>query len=287
MMATITPEVVNDPSLLSERLAALRRQGKTIGLVPTMGALHDGHLSLVRKSKEACDVTVVSIFVNPTQFAPGEDYETYPRVFDADLAALALAGGVDFVLAPAPADMYPTGFDVHVHVGGVTKRLEGEFRPTHFDGVALVVLKLFNISGADVAFFGQKDYQQAVVIKKMVSDLNLRTKIEVCPIVREADGLAMSSRNKYLSPEERRQAPILKKSLDLAKSLIGAGNDDADDLKRQMRALIETAPSSQIDYISIADPITLEEIRHVDGAAVILLAVKIGSTRLIDNALMA
>ena len=280
---TVTPEVIGEPNLLSQRLAALKRQGKTIGLVPTMGALHEGHLSLVRRSRQTCDVTAVSIFVNPTQFAPGEDYEKYPRVLEADLEALASAGGADFVLAPTPAAMYPEGFDARVHIGGVTKRLEGEFRPTHFDGVAVVVLKLFNMSGADVAFFGQKDYQQAAVIKKMVRDLNLPVKIEVCPIVREPDGLAMSSRNKYLSAEERAQAPVLKQALDLAKAQIEAGNRDTADLKHQMRRLISAAPSAAIDYISIADPATLEELDAVSGPAVILLAVKIGATRLIDN----
>ncbi|MBQ3388686.1 MAG: pantoate--beta-alanine ligase [Thermoguttaceae bacterium] len=279
----VTPEVIGEPNILSQRLAALRRQGKTIGLVPTMGALHEGHLSLVRRSRQMCDVTAVSIFVNPTQFAPGEDYEKYPRVLEADLEALASAGGADFVLAPSPAAMYPEGFDAHVHIGGVTKRLEGECRPTHFDGVAVVVLKLFNMSGADVAFFGQKDYQQAAVIQKMVRDLNLQVKIEVCPIVREADGLAMSSRNKYLSAEERAQAPVLKKALDLAKEQIEAGNRDTADLKHQMRRLISAVPSAAIDYISIADPATLEELDSVGGPAVILLAVKIGATRLIDN----
>ncbi|MCR5359505.1 MAG: pantoate--beta-alanine ligase [Thermoguttaceae bacterium] len=285
-MAAIQPEVINNPRVLSERLGALRREGKTIGLVPTMGALHEGHLSLVRRSKSLCDVTVVSIFVNPTQFAPGEDYEKYPRVLDADLACLESVGGVDFVLAPAPADMYPEGFDAHVHIGGVTRRLEGEFRPTHFDGVALVVLKLFNISRADTAFFGQKDYQQAAVIQKMVRDLNLPIDIRVCPIVREADGLAMSSRNKYLSESERKEAPILKKSLDLAARLVSGGATDAAEIKYRMRALIETAPSSAIDYISIADPDTLEELDAVEGSAVILLAVRIGTTRLIDNMIL-
>ena len=285
-MTTIKPEVISDPRVLSERLAALRREGKTIGLVPTMGALHEGHLSLVRQSKSLCDVTVVSIFVNPTQFAPGEDYEKYPRVLDADLARLDSVGGVEFVLAPAPKDMYPEGFDAHVHIGGVTRRLEGEFRPTHFDGVAVVVLKLFNISGADIAFFGQKDYQQAAVIQKMVRDLNLPIDIRVCPIVREADGLAMSSRNKYLSESERKEAPILKKSLDLAARLVSGGTTDAAEIKHRMRALIETTPSSAIDYISIADPDTLEELDAVEGSAVVLLAVRIGTTRLIDNMIL-
>ena len=282
-MTAIKPEVISDPRVLSERLAEIRRQGKTIGLVPTMGALHDGHLSLVRQSQSLCDVTVVSIFVNPTQFAPGEDYEKYPRVLDADLAQLESVGGVEFVLAPKPADMYPEGFDAHVHIGGVTRRLEGEFRPTHFDGVAVVVLKLFNIAGADMAFLGQKDYQQAAVIQKMVRDLNLPVEIRVCPIVREEDGLAMSSRNKYLSPDERRQAPVLKRALDLARKMIAEKVTDPAKIKHEMRALIETAPSSAIDYISIADPETLDELESVDGRAVVLLAVKIGTTRLIDN----
>ncbi len=285
-MTVTIPEVISEPRILSERLAALRRQGKKVGLVPTMGALHDGHLSLVRQSKELCDVTVVSIFVNPTQFAPGEDYEKYPRVLDADLARLESVGGVDFVLAPKPADIYPEGFDAHVHIGGVTRRLEGEFRPTHFDGVALVVLKLFNMSGADLAFFGQKDYQQAAVIQKMVRDLNLQIGIRVCPIVREADGLAMSSRNKYLSPSERAEAPVLKRALDLARRMIAEGESDTGRIKEKMRELIGSAPSSAIDYISIADPETLDELERVGGGAVILLAVKIGSTRLIDNTLV-
>ena len=282
-MAAIQPEVINNPRILSERLGALRREGKTIGLVPTMGALHEGHLSLVRRSKSLCDVTVVSIFVNPTQFAPGEDYEKYPRVLDADLARLDSVGGVEFVLAPAPKDMYPEGFDAHVHIGGVTRRLEGEFRPTHFDGVAVVVLKLFNISGADIAFFGQKDYQQAAVIQKMVRDLNLSVKIRVCPIVREEDGLAMSSRNKYLSPGERKEAPVLKRALDLARKMIADGATDPAQVKHEMRTLIGSAPSAAIDYISIADPDTLDELDRIDGKAVVLLAVKIGATRLIDN----
>ena len=285
-MAAIQPEVINNPRVLSERLGALRREGKTIGLVPTMGALHEGHLSLVRRSKSLCDVTVVSIFVNPTQFAPGEDYEKYPRVLDADLACLESVGGVDFVLAPAPADMYPEGFDAHVHIGGVTRRLEGEFRPTHFDGVALVVLKLFNISRADTAFFGQKDYQQAAVIQKMVRDLNLSVKIRVCPIVREEDGLAMSSRNKYLSPGERKEAPVLKRALDLARKMIADGATDPAQVKHEMRTLIGSAPSAAIDYSSIADPDTLEELDAVEGSAVVLLAVRIGTTRLIDNMIL-
>lgn len=282
-MTAIKPEVISDPRVLSERLAEIRRQGKTIGLVPTMGALHDGHLSLVRQSQSLCDVTVVSIFVNPTQFAPGEDYEKYPRVLDADLAQLESVGGVEFVLAPKPADMYPEGFDTHVHIGGVTRRLEGEFRPTHFDGVAVVVLKLFNISGADMAFFGQKDYQQAAVIQKLVRDLNLPVETRVCPIVREEDGLAMSSRNKYLSPAERQQAPILKRALDLAQKMISEKVTDAAKIKHEMRALIASVPSAAIDYISIADPDTLDELESVGGRAVVLLAVKIGTTRLIDN----
>lgn len=282
-MEKIVPEVIRDPKELADRLAAIRRTGKRVGLVPTMGALHYGHLSLVLASKSACDVTVVSVFVNPTQFAPGEDYEKYPRTLDADLAMLDQIDGVDFVFAPAPDAVYPRGFDASVHIGGVTKRLEGEFRPTHFDGVALVVLKLFNITGADKAFFGQKDYQQAAVIKKMVRDLNLPIEIEVCPIVREKDGLAMSSRNQYLSEEERKNALVLYEALGQAEFRIHSGQRETAAIRDEIRRMIEKVPGTKIDYVSIAEPDSLEELARVAGNVVVLLAVRFGSTRLIDN----
>ena len=248
-MDVIVPEVINDPAILAEKLAAVRKSGKTVGLVPTMGALHLGHLSLVLASKGACDVTVVSIFVNPTQFAPNEDYAEYPRTLDADLEMLEMIKGVDFVFAPSPEAMYPRGFDANVHIGGVTKRLEGAFRPIHFDGVATVVLKLFHITGADRAYFGQKDFQQAAVIKKMVRDLNVPIDIEVCPIVREKDGLAMSSRNRYLSPEERKNALVLYEALGQAEFRIHSGERDAEAIRTELRKMIEAVPDATVDYV--------------------------------------
>lgn len=267
---------------MSSRADALRRQGKKIGLVPTMGALHLGHLSLAIAAKNECDVVVVSDFVNPTQFAPGEDYDKYPRTLNADIDLLSKIGA-DFIFAPSPADMYPRGFDATVHVGGVSKELEGAFRPTHFDGVCLVVLKLFNIARADVAYFGQKDYQQVQVVKKMVEDLNVPVQIDMRPIIRERDGLAMSSRNQYLSDEERKEATVLNKALDKAEELIKGGERDASAVCDAMRAVIATAKDAQIDYVRIADPRSLREMERVTGDVVALLAVRIGKTRLIDN----
>ena len=276
------PERIVDPKEMTRRVEELRRSGKRIGLVPTMGALHLGHMSLAIAAKNECDVVVVSDFVNPTQFAPGEDYEKYPRTLDADLELLSQIEA-DFLFAPKPSDMYPKGFDVSVHVGGVTAMLEGEFRPTHFDGVAVVVLKLFNITRADVAYFGQKDYQQARVVAKMIDDLNLPTQIEIMPIIREPDGLAMSSRNRYLSPKEREEATALNRALEKAEKLIQSGERDAAILYDAMREVIEAQPDAKIDYLRIADPGSLEELERVAGNVVILLAVRIGATRLIDN----
>ncbi|MBR5627521.1 MAG: pantoate--beta-alanine ligase [Thermoguttaceae bacterium] len=275
-------EVVYEPQELQNRLLDLKKQGKRIGLVPTMGALHYGHLSLAITSKNECDVTVVSDFVNPTQFAPGEDFDKYPRTLDNDIELLTHIG-VDFVFAPSAAAMYPRGFKANVHVGGVSEVLEGSFRPTHFDGVCTVVLKLFNISGADVAYFGQKDFQQVAVVKKMVSDLNLSTEIVSCPIIREKDGLAMSSRNKYLSPTERENATVLYRSLETAREIIESGVRDAKQVRETVRQMIEAVPDTKIDYICIADPDTLGEMSSIAGNVVILLAVRFGSTRLIDN----
>ena len=282
----LKPYLVTDPEEMSERLDALRAQGKTIGLVPTMGALHLGHLSLAIAAKNECDVTVVSDFVNPTQFAPGEDFDKYPRTLDADLTLLSQIG-VDYVFAPPASKMYPKGFDASAHVGGVSKVLEGEFRPIHFDGVCTVVLKLFNITRADVAYFGQKDYQQVLVVKKMVSDFNVATKIAMRPIIREQDGLAMSSRNKYLSEDERRQALALNQALEAAETLIKGGERDSAVILQKMTDIISAAPSASIDYIRIADPDTLVEMERVAGTVVILIAAYIGSTRLIDNRLIS
>lgn len=282
----LKPYLVTDVAEMSARIDELRSQGKKIGLVPTMGALHLGHLSLAIAAKNECDVTVVSDFVNPKQFAPGEDYDQYPRALDADITLLSQVGS-DFIFAPSPAAMYPRGFNANVHVGGVSEILEGAFRPTHFDGVCTVVLKLFNITRADVAYFGQKDYQQVAVVKKMASDLNLQTQIVMRPTIRERDGLAISSRNQYLSADEREQALVLSKSLSKAEELIHAGERDASVVLDEMRAIIKTAPSAQIDYLHIGDPDTLLEMERIAGNVVVLVAVRIGTTRLIDNKLVA
>ena len=281
----LKPYLVTDPQEMSERLDALRAQGKKIGLVPTMGALHLGHLSLALAAKNECDVVVVSDFVNPTQFAPNEDFDKYPRALDVDLSLLAKIE-TDFVFAPPASKMYPSGFDASVHVGGVSKILEGAFRPTHFDGVCLVVLKLFNITRADIAYFGQKDYQQVAVVKKMVADLNVPTKIAMRPIIRERDGLAMSSRNSYMTDDERKQALVLSRALDAAEELIKAGERESSVVYDKMREIIATAPDAKIDYIRIADPDSLLEMDRIAGNVVILEAVRIGATRLIDNKLI-
>jgi pantoate--beta-alanine ligase len=256
---------------------------KRIGLVPTMGALHDGHLSLVKIANQCCDVVLVSIFVNPTQFGVNEDFHQYPRSLENDLRLLQTVGSPE-VFAPDVAEMYPAGFDVSVHVGDVSQPLEGQFRPTHFDGVATVVLKLFLASGADTAFFGQKDFQQVCVIRKMVTDLNIPIEVVVCPTVREPDGLAMSSRNRYLSEIQRSQATVLSQSLRLAEQMINDKNIcNVETIRQIIRSKIETVFDMTIDYISIADLQTLHELTTIHTDAVILVAARLGKTRLIDN----
>lgn len=281
----LKPYLIVDPQEMSERVDALRRQGKKIGLVPTMGALHLGHLSLAIAAKNECDVTIVSDFVNPTQFAPNEDFDKYPRTLDADIELLSKIG-TDFIFAPSASAMYPNGFDATVRVGGVSQLLEGRFRPTHFDGVCLVVLKLFNITRADVAYFGQKDYQQVQVVKKMVADLNVPIEIVMLPIIRERDGLAMSSRNRYLSDEERKESLVLSKALDKAEELIKGGERESAVVYDAMREIIETAKDATIDYMHIGDPKSLVELERITGDVVVLLAVRVGATRLIDNRLV-
>ncbi|MCR4412222.1 MAG: pantoate--beta-alanine ligase, partial [Thermoguttaceae bacterium] len=269
---------------LRRRIGSVRRDGRKIGLVPTMGALHDGHLSLVRASRAECGFTVVTIYVNPSQFGPNEDYRRYPRTLQADLDLLA--GWADLVFAPDNQEVYPPGFSTWVEVGSVAEPFEGEFRPTHFRGVATIVLKLFNMVGADVAYFGQKDYQQAKVIQRMVEDLNVPIELRVCPIVREPDGLAMSSRNAYLNPGERRQAAVLCQGLRIAQNLVAEGRRDAGEILERVRAAIQAAPDARIDYVALADPETLEPVSAVEGRTVLLLAVRIGATRLIDNCIL-
>ena len=265
------------------RTVAARQARCTVGLVPTMGALHDGHLSLIRASREQCDFTVVSIFVNPTQFGPGEDFDRYPRNEPADLAACT-AAGVDAAFVPSVAEIYPAGPQTTVAVGGVGKVLCGRTRPGHFAGVATVVARLFDIVTPDKAFFGAKDYQQTVVIRRMVADLNLPVQVVVCPTVREADGLAMSSRNAYLTPPQRRQASALSQSLVLARDMIVRNHPPAAQVLAAMRDhLARHAPDGRIDYVAIVDPADLSDVPSTDRPVLIALAVEFGPTRLIDN----
>ncbi|MCL5283018.1 MAG: pantoate--beta-alanine ligase [Planctomycetes bacterium] len=259
-----------------------RAAGKTVGFVPTMGALHVGHVSLVQAAAAQCDCVVVSIFVNPTQFGPGEDFEKYPRPLEKDLA-LCEQNGVDAVFAPSSSEMYPRENLTWVTVQKVSEPLCGRFRPGHFRGVATVCAKLFNIVGADRAFFGQKDAQQVAVIQRMVADLNMPLEIVVCPTVREPDGLAVSSRNQYLSPQERREATVICRSLQRSAELIRTGEKDAARITDQMREVLGQVSAFQVEYVSIVDAASLEDLPRVQGRVLIAVAGRLGSTRLIDN----
>ncbi len=264
------------------QLQFARREGKTVGMVPTMGALHEGHLSLVKKAKAMCDLAVATIFVNPTQFAPHEDLAKYPRTLDADLAMLHREG-TDFVFTPEVASIYPEGFSTFVEPPAIALPLEGVCRPGHFRGVATVVLKLFHLIPADVAFFGSKDYQQLAVIKKMVADLDVPIRIEACPTVRENDGLAMSSRNRYLSQEERARALGLWRALTKARMMAEKGERSIAHLEAAMIAELQSAPVDAIEYARVVDAESLQDLVFLDRPAVALLAAKVGGTRLIDN----
>ena len=262
---------------------ALRQKlGGTVGFIPTMGYLHEGHLALVKRARIENSAVIVSIYVNPTQFGPKEDFGAYPRELNRDLGLL-WGEGVDVVFIPSDDEMYPPEFSSWVDVEKVTERLEGASRPGHFRGVATVVAKLFNIVQPARAYFGQKDAQQAVVVKRMVADLNMGIEIVVVPTVRDSDGLAMSSRNIYLSSGEHGAATILFKALTLARQLWQGGENDAEKIRRQMTSLIQKEPLAQIDYVSIADAETLEELNLIDRPALASLAVRIGKTRLVDN----
>lgn len=260
-----------------------KRQGKSIGIVPTMGYLHAGHLSLVKESRSQCEITVVSIFVNPIQFGVGEDFEDYPRDLHKDSRLLDEAGA-DALFAPSIREMYPPGYNSYVEVSGeITEKLCGRSRPGHFRGVTTVVSKLFNICVPDMAFFGQKDAQQAMVIEKMVRELNFPLQIVRVPIVREADGLAMSSRNVYLNPEQRRQALVLNQSLQKAREAIAGGERNAGRVKDLLCHTISTSPEAKIEYAEIYDAASLAEVREIEGSVLVALAVRFGTTRLIDN----
>ena len=264
---------------------AVAEMPRPVGFVATMGALHGGHLALVERARDENESVVASVFVNPTQFGPSEDFAAYPRDLESDLSKLEEMGA-DLVFTPTAREMYPDGFDTHVDVGSVGAVLEGRARPGHFRGVATAVCKLLNIVGPDRAYFGQKDAQQSVVVRRLNADLNLGVEIVVVSTVREADGLALSSRNRYLSPAERKAASVLYRALSLAKDMSDGGVADAGEIKRQMEALIAAEPLALSDYVSLADPDSLQELDRIDGPALASLAVRVGDTRLIDNVLL-
>ena len=267
---------------MKEQARLARAESRIMGLVPTMGALHRGHLALVQRAKESCSPVIVSIFVNPKQFGPNEDFTKYPRAFEADSEKLA-AAGVDSIFMPDTAEMYPNGFRTYVSVEGLSERLEGRSRPGHFRGVSTVVMKLLEIVQPHFAYFGRKDAQQVRIISQMARDLNLDTEIVVCPIVREPDGLALSSRNAYLSADERRAATVLHRALDAAREELAAGARDALQLQTVLRRTLEAEPLAAVDYAEIVDADTFEPVTRVARPCYALLAVFVGKTRLIDN----
>ncbi|MEJ5250837.1 MAG: pantoate--beta-alanine ligase [Chthonomonadetes bacterium] len=259
-----------------------RAEGKTIGFVPTMGYFHEGHLNLMRRAKAECDLCVVSLFVNPTQFGPSEDYQRYPRDFTRD-AAMAESVGVDLIFAPEVDEMYPEGYQTWVELTEITRRLEGAARPSHFRGVATVCTKLFNIVQADRAYFGKKDYQQLKVIQRLVKDLNIPVEIVPCETTREPDGLAMSSRNTYLNPQERQAATVLYRALCAGRDAILAGERDGAKVQKLVEEVIATEPLVKTEYVDVADAETLEPLQTLKGEVLISLAARVGVARLIDN----
>lgn len=279
------PQIFSEPSEIYRLVRHAQKSGRRVGVVPTMGALHEGHLSLVEASRAECDVTIVTIFVNPTQFGPGEDFDLYPRTLEQDVNKLAEVGA-DYVFVPAGDAIYRPGHSTHIDPPVVAQPLEGECRPGHFRGVATIVLKLFQMIPVDVAFFGQKDYQQSLVIQRMVDDLNVPIEICICPTVRETDGLAMSSRNAYLSAQERRQALAISQALEQATAMRDSGEKSASSVLANMRRILADANILRVDYVALVDPNTLEEREHLHEATVALIAAYVGSTRLIDNKLL-
>jgi pantoate--beta-alanine ligase len=272
---------------LRDALAPERRAGRTIGLVPTMGAFHGGHLSLIRRARRECDVVVVSLFVNPAQFGPGEDLEAYPRDEGRD-AELAAAEGVELLFAPSVEQVYPDGFDTTVTVGGLTEVLDGapdQRGPGHFAGVATVVTKLFNMAGPDVAYFGQKDAQQALVIRRLVRDLDIPVRIEVCPTIRDHDGLALSSRNAYLSPAERERALALSRALRAAEAAVASGRVDAAAVLEAARGELDAAGIDP-DYLELRSATDLSPVDRVNGSTLLAVAARVGRARLIDNTIL-
>ncbi len=285
MQDTLLTRIITSAEEMRKAVLAARREGETIGFVPTMGALHEGHLSLVEASMAVCDRTVVSIFVNPTQFAPGEDLDRYPRVLEQDVQLLEKLG-CWLVFAPTVEEMYPEESEELLEVGPVAGPLEGASRPGHFRGVATVVHKLFQMVPADRAFFGQKDYQQTLVIQQMVLDQSVPIEIEICPTVREPDGLAKSSRNAYLTTEQRQQALALWQALQLATQLHAGGNHDVANLTRQMRQQIAGVQGVEVEYIAFVEAGTVQAVSTITGPTVVAIAARVGKTRLIDNCLI-
>jgi pantoate--beta-alanine ligase len=278
-------ETIRTISWMKEKAREARLEQRVIGLVPTMGALHAGHLALVERAKRECSMVYASIFLNPAQFGPHEDLSKYPRPLEADVEQLTNAAANGLFL-PSPEEMYPAGFLTYVHVEGISERLEGKSRPGHFRGVATVVLKLFEIVQPHYAYFGRKDAQQVRIIEKMVRDLNLDVGLVICPTVREADGVALSSRNAYLSQEERQAATVLYRALGAAEKALSVGVRDAWELQNAMHRVLETEPRARVDYAEIVDAETFEPVVRARGRCYALLAARIGSTRLIDNMLI-
>jgi len=278
--------IIGRTNTLRKVISRANRSGRTVGLVPTMGYLHDGHLSLVRRARKECDLVVVSIFVNPIQFGPGEDLGKYPRNFKRD-SSLLKSLDVDIIFAPSAGEMFPKGFSTFVEVPELGKKLCGRTRPVHFRGVTTVVAKLFNIVSPDSAYFGRKDYQQLVIIKKMVKDLCMDVKVIGLPTVRESDGLAMSSRNSYLSPAERRSAAVIYRALKHSKELAAKGVRSSGRIKSAMRRIISSVrPGAKIEYLEICDPGTFEPKKNIDGPTLVAVAAFVGRARLIDNILI-
>lgn len=280
-------EIINRRQRMSSVARKIRReQDKTVGLVPTMGALHEGHLSLVREARRMCDVVVVSVFVNPTQFGPGEDFEHYPRDLTKDTALLT-DYNVDYIFAPTVEEIYPKGFSTYINVEGLSEQLEGASRPGHFRGVATVVTILLNTIRPDFAFFGQKDAQQALIIRRLVKDLAFDTEIVILPIVREDSGLAISSRNLYLTPDEQNSATVIHKALIQAKNTFKDGERNAQRIMDVVRNAIDAEPRARLDYVTVADAETLEKLERIDERpTLIAVAAYVGKTRLIDNTIL-
>jgi pantoate--beta-alanine ligase len=266
-------------------VATCRRKGLSVGFVPTMGAFHEGHLSLMRAARKETDFVVVSIFVNPIQFSAGEDYDRYPRRFEQDLK-LAESAGVDAVFCPSVAEIYPKGFDTYVDQTDLPAKLCGAFRPGHFRGVMTIVVKLFNIVAPDIAYFGQKDYQQCLIVRRSATDLNLGVAVKILPTVREEDGVAMSSRNAYLGPKQRKDAGCLIQALRRAQELVHGGVNSAPKVAAEMRKVVQKIKGTRVEYVEIANADTLEPVKEIKGRTLVALAVRIGKARLIDNVIL-